>query len=274
MPVTARPLRSAWRCAAIPLLAVAPLVADGAGTLHHSFDITMQRGGGAGPTFDDESVIAETTVPAWSAVSLGSLPAAADLTALHRANDGRWYFSLDTFAKLGTIDVGPEDVVAWNGASYALVFDGSAVGIPPGASVDAVAQAPGLGLVLSFDVAVPVGGGVADDEDVVAWDGAVLTLVFDASDYGVPAALDLDALDVDASDDSLYVSFDGSGKLGSVDFDDDDLLHFDGTTWTKVSFAGLSQPGTDAADLDAVDYVTASIFADGFENGGTTRWAN
>ncbi len=256
-----------WSLALLLLaLGGSPVAAETPGTLLHSFDITVQRGGGAGPVFDDEAAIAETSAPAWSAESLGALPAGADLTAIHHANDGRWYFALDTFATLaGAVNVGPEDVVAWNGATYAVVFDGSAAGIPRGAAVDAVAQAPGFGLVLSFDVTVPVGVASADDEDVVAWDGANLSLVFDASSYGVPGALDLDALDYDASDDTLYLSFDVSGKLGGVDFDDHDLLHFDFATWTKLSYPGLSQAGTAAADLDAADYATTGLFADGFE---------
>jgi hypothetical protein len=247
--------------------------AESPGTLHHSFDVTVQRGGGAGPTFDDEAAIAETTAPAWTATALGSLPAAADLTALHQASDGRWYFALDTFVDLGAVEAGPEDVLGWNGSAHALVFDGSAEGIPAGAAIDAIAQAPGMGLLLSFDIAVPIGAEVADDADLVAWDGSNLTIVFDASDYGIPDALDLDALDVDATDDSLYLSFDGSGRLGGVDFDDHDLLHFDLATWTKVDYPGLTQPGTGAADLDATDYVTPGIFADGFETSDESRWS-
>jgi len=247
--------------------------AETPGTLVHSFDVTVQRGGGAGPTFEDEAAIVETPAPAWSAVSLGTLPAGADLTALHHGNDGRWYFSLDTFAHLGTIDAGPEDVVAWNGSTYEVVFDGSAAGIPAGASVDAVSEGPKFGLLLSFDVTIPVGMLAADDADILAWDGMSLSIAFDSASAGVPASLDLDALDVDATDDSVYVSFDVSGKLGGVDFDDHDLLHFDGMTWTKVSYPGLGQAGTDAADLDAADYVTPGIFSDGFETSDRSRWS-
>lgn len=256
----------------LTLAAAAGAGGDTAGTLHHSFDVTVQRGGG-GAVFDDETAIEETTAPAWSAVALGSLPAAAELRGLHHAKDGRWYFSLDTFAHLGTIDAGPEDVVAWDGSTWALVFDGSEAGVPAGLAVDAVAQAPGLGLLLSFDGAFAIPGPVlVEDEDAVAWDGAALALVFDGSSAGVLAALDLDALDVDGSDDTLYLSFDGSGRLGGVDFDDHDLLHFDGATWTKVPYAGLAQPGTAAADLEDVDYVTAGLFSDDFETGNTLRW--
>lgn len=278
MPVNGRSLREALRTVAVPatatLLAMvgSSLAAETAGTLHHSFDVTVQRGGGAGPVFDDEAAIEETIAAAWSATALGALPAGADVTALHHANDGRWYFALDTFATLGAVDAGPEDVVAWNGATHALVFDGSAAGAPAGAAIDALAQAPGFGLILSFDVAVDLGDDVAGDEDLVAWDGVALSLVFDGSSYGIPEALDLDALDFDGSTEELYLSFDGSGELGGVDFDDHDLLRFDLATWSKVTYPGLAQAGTDAADLDAADYATVGIFSDGFESEGTSRW--
>lgn len=244
---------------------------DALATLHHSFDVTVQRVGKAGPTFDDHEVISETTVPEWSATALGSLPSGADLTALHKATDGRWYFSLDTFVTIGGVHVGPEDVVAWSGITYELVFDGSLAGIPAGAAVDALAEAPGYGLLLSFDVSIPIGLLVIDDEDLVAWNGTTLSLAFDGSGFGIPAALDLDALDYDASDETLYLSFDGSGQLGGVDFDDHDILHFDDVSWTKVAYAGLAESGTGAADLDALDFVTASIFifSDGFEDVGS-----
>jgi len=272
MPVSGRRIaRLVSTLAAALASSWVPAAAESPGTLVHSFDVTVSRPGPA--TYDDEAAIRETETPAWSAVSLGTLPAGADLTALHHANDGRWYFSLDTFAHLGTIDAGPEDVVAWNGASYELVFDGSAAGIPAGASVDAVSEGPKFGLLLSFDVTIPVGMLAADDADILAWDGAELSILFDAGSAGIPASLDLDALDVDATNDSVYVSFDVSGKLGGVDFDDHDLLHFDGVTWTKVSYAGLSQTGTGAADLDAADYVTPGIFADGFETSDRSRWS-
>jgi hypothetical protein len=265
-------MRSGQAALFLVLAAAAGAGGDTAGTLHHSFDVTVQRGGG-GSVFDDEMAIEETTAPAWSAVALGGLPAAAELRGLHHARDGRWYFSLDTFAHLGTIDAGPEDVVAWNGSTYALVFDGSAAGVPAGVGVDAVAQAPGLGLLLSFDGAFAIAGPVlVEDEDVVAWNGAALAPVFDGSSAGVAAALDLDGLDVDGSDDSVYLSFDGSGRLGGVDFDDHDLLHFDGVTWAKVPYAGLAEPGTAAADLEDVDYVTVGIFSDDFESENTLRW--
>ena len=248
-----------------------PLAAEGIGTLHHSFDVTVAR---TGPLyFDDEAAIEETTAPAWSSPSLGTLPAGADLTAIHRAWDGRWYFALDTFVDFGAVEAGPEDVIGWNGSAHSLVFDGSAEGIPAGAAIDAIAQAPGMGLILSFDVAIPVGAETADDADIVAWDGSELSIVFVAADYGIPAALDLDALDVDATDDSLYLSFDGSGKLGGVDFDDHDLLHFDLAAWTKLVYPGLAQAGTGAADLDAADYVTEGIFADDFESEDSARWS-
>lgn len=266
--------RSLLAVLALLALLVSPLAAEPPGTLHHSFDVTVQRGGGAGPVFDDEAAIVETAAPAWSSAALGTLPPGADVTALHHADDGRWYFALDTFATLGAVNAGPEDVVAWNGATHALVFDGSAAGVPAAVAVDAVAQAPGFGLLLSFDTAFTLGAEVVDDEDLVAWDGALLTLVFDGSDFGIPAALDLDGVDLDGATEEIYLSFDGSGKLGGVDFDDHDLLRFDLATWTKITYPGLAQAGTAAADLDAVDYVTEGVFADDFESGDADRWSS
>jgi hypothetical protein len=35
----------------------------------------------------------------------------------------------------------------------------------------------------------------------------------------------------------------------------------------------LAQPGTGAADLDATDFVTPGILADGFETSDESRWS-
>lgn len=231
-------------------------------------------------TVDDEGV-RRLTIPATvSTIDLGALPGNVDVTAYHLLHDGRRLTSLATFADLGGgVLAGPEDVVAWNGAVRTLFFDGSAAGVPAGAQVDALGWMRSGGVsrtLLSFDVTVALPGGLtAEDEDVVAWNGSTWTLFFDGSAAGVATALDLDGFDRDPVTGVRYLSFDGSGKLGAVDFEDEDVLAWDGATWS-LALDGSAVLGASfaAGDLDALGVRTVNLFRDGFETGNTVEWSS
>jgi ankyrin repeat protein len=148
--------------------------------------------------------------------------------------------------------------------------------------VDAVARTPSGALLLSFDVAVDLGGVRADDEDLVSFDGAAYALVFDGSAEGVDPGLDLDGAAY-AGEGRYALSFDGPGSLGGVSFADEDVitlkpgvagvqLFFDASAvhagWTEADLDAVALPQTDVplkqADLDAASRgigTTALVFA-------------
>ena len=110
---------------------------------------------------------------------------------------------------------------------YSVAAQGAVVGIPNGARIDAVAVTSADMVLLSLDVSV----GVFDDEDVLRIDGNSLALFLDLSEVGIDPSLDLDGLDVEESGTTrLYVSFDGSGTVDAVPFDDEDIAIYDLTT--------------------------------------------
>jgi hypothetical protein len=150
----------------------------------------------------------------------------------HLLPDGRQLLSFDTTVKLSaSLTAGPGDVVRFNGTSYALVFNAAANGVPRGANVDAVAM-DGSDLLLSFDVTVSLPGGVtARPADLVRFAGGVFTIYFDGAAAGLAPGLDLDAADV-LPNGRLLVSFDGSGVIGGVGFDDEDVLEHDRVSGT------------------------------------------
>lgn len=246
-----------------------------------SVDLSNEIAWSAGATVVDDEGARRLTLPSTvTTLDLGALPANADVTAYDLLDDGRRLFTLDTFVDLGGgVLAGPEDVVAWNGAAFALHLDGSAAGIPAGAKIDALGRSRSAGVtrtLLSFDVAVALPGGVhADDEDVVGWSGSAWTMVFDGSANGVAAGLDLDAFDRDAVSGIRYLSFDTSGTLGGVDFDDEDVLALDGATWSLAFDASAALSTSFAAgDLDALGVRTPNLFRDGFETGSTLEWSS
>jgi len=205
-------------------------------------------------TLADEAVAEEELASAAvSLVSLGTLPATADLDGYPVLLDGKQLLSFDTTVQLpGGLIAEPSDVVRYDGTAYTFAFQGRAVGLPRGVNVDAVAVR-GTSLLLSFDISVDLGSLRVEDEDLVLYDGAAFSLVFDGSAAGVNPALDLDAADYLACNGHLLLSFDGSGVLGAVPFGKADVLEYGGPASWEMAYSGPAHdPGWRGADLDAV----------------------
>ncbi len=93
----------------------------------------------------------------------------------HALTSGNHLLILDTAATLPgpstTINVTPQDVIKLTGSTYTLEFTGLSHGIQPGIRLDAVSAIP-TGLLLSFDSTIALGTTIADDEDLVSWNGS------------------------------------------------------------------------------------------------------
>ena len=218
-----------------------------------STDITVDLGGTL--TADEDAV--EDDAGSVTQIDLGTLPAAADLSGYSIASNGDVLFSLDVAASLaGGIDVTPRDVVRWNGSLYSVELDGADHGIPAGAQIDAIGVVAG-DLLLSLDVTATLGNVTASDEDLVRLESTqpdVWSLYFDGSAQGVPAGADLDGADVLDQSGNLALSFDISGTVGGVAFDDEDILEYvaSGGTWSKRYDGSTAHGALAAADVDAV----------------------
>ena len=218
-----------------------------------STDITVDLGGTL--TADEDAV--EDDAGSVTQIDLGTLPAAADLSGYSIASNGDVLFSLDVAASLaGGIDVTPRDVVRWNGSLYSVELDGADHGIPAGAQIDAIGVVAG-DLLLSLDVTATLGNVTASDEDLVRLESTqpdVWSLYFDGSAQGVPTGADLDGADVLDQSGNLALSFDISGTVGGVAFDDEDILEYvaSGGTWSKRYDGSTAHGALAAADVDAV----------------------
>jgi len=246
-----------WLALLAATLSLAPArsIADDAVTL--SADTTVELGG---VTFGDEEVLTDDRAGRVGAVPLGGFPDGADVAAYHQfvggAQSGDQLYTVDTAMDLGGGLVAERgDVVRFDGTTDTIEFDGSAEGIPDGVMVDAVSIHSAGGLLLSFDTTVDLGAVIADDEDVVQFDGAnAFSVFFDGSGEGVASGLDLDGVHFRPTDAVLFVSFDGSGSVGGVSFDDEDILGFDasGPAWTLQYDGSVLHTALAAADVDAV----------------------
>ena len=218
----------------------------------------------SGTTFRDHDALVDDKAGGNALLSLGTLPDATDVTAYHLFSNGDQLFSLDTGADLGSgVIVSSGDVVRFDGTNHSIEFNASAEGIPDGVGVDATTIHSSGDTLLSFDTTVDLGGGVtARDDDLVRFDGlSAYTIFFDGSAQSVPESLDLDGADYRASDGHLFLSFDGSGSLGGVNFDDEDILEFDpsGPTWSLFYDGSAEHAELGAADVIAVPEPVASL---------------
>ncbi len=211
------------------------------------------------PAEDDGATVTPTAIgPAVPGVTL---PNGSDLDAFDRFPNGDVVFSTDITVPVAGLPApgvaGPGDVVMVDAQGPVIVFSAAAAGLPAGTDVDAVSAESDSDLLLSFDTTVNVGGLVVDDEDVVRIDtqAGAPVIVYDGSAQGVGAGLDLDGVYRNLDNNRLLLSFDGSGSLGGIPFDDEDVLEWNPSTSVYAfAYDGSAPPAAWAAgaDLDAV----------------------
>ncbi len=211
-------------------------------------DVTIQLG----IPVTDQDVVEEDAPATPTVEDLGALPAEANVTGFQLETNGDRLFSLDIPAALPGLATEPRDVVRWNGVTYTLIFDGSAVGVPASAAVDAIGRASGE-LLLSFDGVVTLGLVTALPEDLIRWNGSTATLHFDGSVAGVPAGVDLDAVHV-LPTGRLLLSFDAAATIGGVSGQDEDVFEYNpvGGLWELALDRSAANAAWTPANLDAL----------------------
>lgn len=233
----------------------------------YSADVTVALGGA---TVVDEDVALDDLLGTVTLASLGALPGATDVVAYHLLDDGDQLIAFDTTVSLtGGLTARPGDVVRFDGATYTPEFDASSNELPAGVQTDAVGMLGQGDLLLSFDTTVAVDGITVQDEDVVAFDGQAFTLFFDASTARVATALDLDAVHYLNQNGNILVSFDGSGTVDALPFDDEDVLEYDPVddVWALAYDGSVEHAEWPAADLDALHATPTPVCMAGECNG-------
>ena len=213
-------------------------------------DITIAVNSGAVVT-DEESAV-DNQLGITLKESYGSIPSGAEIVALGRDVDGDSLLAFDTAVSLaGGVVASPGDVMRFDGSIYTTEFDASAQGIPMGVRTDAVSVSS-IGLILSFDTTTNLPGGlVVADEDLVRWSAGAYSIALDGSAVGVSSNLDIDAVQ-DLGGGAYAVSFDTTGSLNGIVFADEDLMRWNGTSWSLEYDASASDSDWLAADLNAV----------------------
>jgi hypothetical protein len=215
-----------------------------------------------GGTFADEDVaidhlFAGTVTPA----NIGSLADSDEVVAYELMLNGDQLLCFDETVSLsGVLPPRPGDVVRYDGVSWSLEFDASANGVPDGVVCDAVTIDGQGGLFVSFDttVVLTAGGGTTltlADEDILEVTGLLtFGLAFDGSAEGVPDRMDVDGARL-LEDGSWLFSFDVTGNVGGIDFDDEDLARFDPVSggWSMAMDLSARDADWGASDVDAIE---------------------
>ena len=213
-------------------------------------DVTIDLGAGVVAT--DQDVAVDNQLGIVMLENLGPLPSSSEVVALGLDVNGDQLLAFDTTTELsGGVVARKGDVVRFDGVAYSIEFDASLAGVPSSASTDAVSWSTN-GLLLSFDTTVSLPGSlVAADEDLVEWNGSSFGLLLDGSSEGVDSSLDIDAAQ-DLGAGQFLVSFDTTGSINGLVFADEDVLRFDGASWSLEIDSSALDSAWAAADLDAV----------------------
>jgi len=261
--------RFALQSLALLALLLAPPAEAAIGTVRLSPDTTFLF---SGQTVADENLAEDDLAGAVALQDIGAIPPATGLAAYHLLENGDQLLVFDTTVTLpGPVIARSSDVVRYDGAAYTLEFVGSNRGVPQGARVDALTVAENGDLLLSFDVTTALPSVVAQDEDLVRFDGVdQFELFFDGSAAGLAPGLDVDAAHFDTDSGRLLISLDGGGIAAGTVFGDEDLLEHDpiGDTWAIAYDGSAEHTAWAAADLEAafVTLLGDLIFLDGFED--------
>ena len=205
-------------------------------------------------------------------VTIAGLPDTVILRDFHIENDahGDYLFALDSGVTLGGTYFSPADVIRHNGSDFTKEFDAAGAGVPPGVHCDGVARWGDTGkLLLSFDRTFTVSGKTIRPADAIVFSGGAFgKKVLDAQALGLPANLNVDAIDTFRTKDYILVSFDTGGKVGGITFTAADVLqlHIPTATWSRRYTMLDFSDRWNRANLDGLLAINNdTIFQDDFE---------
>ncbi len=168
-----------------------------------------------------------------------TLPAGLEIAALEQKLDGSWLIVPLVPTNLGGTDYEPRDIVNWDGAvTYSMVLDGSAVGIPDYAAIDALDEDATTGdLRLSFSVPVNLGGTEYSQNDFVLYSGGTFSLDLDGATMGIPNSSNVIGGSEEPLTGHAIVVFDIPTDLGGTTYLPGQLMDWDDVALTWSVYA-------------------------------------
>jgi hypothetical protein len=152
------------------------------------------------------------------------------------------------------------DLILYNGINFSKFFDGTAVGIPEGAGIDAVTVLDDGTIIFSLDIPVNLGENTINARDLIKYDDSSLSLYFSGSDNGIPEGATIDGAYVSPSGDILF-SLDVPTVLNGLDISDRDIVKWDQNSFS-LCLDGLSSELPSGAGVDAFSPGTGDLDED------------
>jgi len=189
-------------------------------------------------------------------VDLG-IPANVQFAALAVSGDDVFY-SPDASFMAGSLRVTPRDIARRSSSGVTTIqLSGDVIGLPATARIDALVLS-GSDILFSVDVPARVAALAVGSADILRWNGSSVSILYSAQALGLPAGLNVSALER-LSNGDLLVGFDSAGKVGGVSFKAGEVLDYSPATghwamWRQLSLFGVQcapcRPGDFAASVN------------------------
>lgn len=157
--------------------------------------------------------------------------------------------STDIQATIGSATFEERDIIYYDASSFSLHLSGSDLRIPDGVNIDALGFSEG-DILFSVDIPTSLNGVTYTERDLVLYDGTNFSKLLDGPAIGIPEGARIDATTV-LSDGTLILSLDIPVSLGGIDFKANDLINYDGSSFS-LYFSGSDNGIPEAANLDGV----------------------
>ncbi len=168
--------------------------------------------------------------------------------------------STDVPTILGTTDFLPQQTVFYSGGSWSLDFDGTIIGIPPSATVNAFTYDSNGDINFSLDIPATLGGTTYLPNDIIRYDGSTYSYVLNGTSAGLPPDANIDAV-AWTNNNRLVLSFSEPVTIGTTTYMPNDLVEYMGGVflyYVDASVFGFSE-GVNICgiefDVDAI-YIT------------------
>ncbi len=165
-------------------------------------------------------------------------------------SDSNVIFSLETPATLDGVSYTERDLILYDGTNFSKLLDGSEIGIPNGACIDAATVLSDGSIAFSSDIPVSLGGIPFKALDLIRYDGSSFSLYFSGSNNGIPENANIDGVWVNPEGEILF-SLDIPCSLNGLEVRDKDIIK-----WSEGLFSlyldGLSAGLPEGSDMDAL----------------------
>lgn len=175
------------------------------------------------------------------------------------------HFSIDVPTTLGGVDCTERDIIRYDGSNFSKLLDGSAIGIPDSARINAATVLSDGSIIFALDIPASIGGISAKANDLIKYDGSSFSLYFSGSDHGIPENANIDGVWVGSTGEILF-SLDIPCSLNGLEVSAQDIIRWSGGSFS-LYFDGLSAGLPEGSDVDAVS-VGVELYAGDFDADG------